>query len=100
VIEVKETGLFLEWAIKGGCAINCNSLVDFVNQNVIPKTADKTPGHKKVLQKPIDRIMEQFGSDSNLDVFRLVSKALNKLKGDIGPCPLSQYQRTFLTSVN
>jgi hypothetical protein len=37
-------------------------LVDVFNQNAIPKTADKTPGHKKVLQILL------IGSWSNLDL--------------------------------
>jgi hypothetical protein len=37
-----------------------------------------------ILRKPIDRIMEQLGSKTNFDVFRLMSQSLNKLKGDVG----------------
>ncbi|KAJ5320264.1 hypothetical protein PENANT_c010G10893 [Penicillium antarcticum] len=83
VIAVKEIGQFLQWAIQRGCAIDCNFLVEFFNQDVIPHDAAKTPGHSEVLRKPIDRIMEQLGSDSNVDLYRLTYRILNKLKGDL-----------------
>ncbi|CAG8001798.1 unnamed protein product [Penicillium salamii] len=84
-IEVKLIRKFMEWAIiAGNCAgVDCDFLVNVLTANIIPKTAPKTPGSNQVLQKPIDRIMEQLGSKSNFDVFRLMTLSLNKLKGDL-----------------
>ncbi|KAJ5787585.1 CAZyme family GH18 [Penicillium paradoxum] len=82
--EIKLIPKFMLWAIlPGNCDIDCEFLVNFFTQNVIPKTAPKTPHNNQVLQKPIDRIMEQIGSKTNSDVFRLMLSSLNKLKGDL-----------------
>ena len=67
---------------KGGLCYQLQ-LVDVFNQNVIHCRQDSRPQERSA--NPIDRIMEQLGSDSNLDVFRLVPKILNTLKGDVSP---------------
>jgi hypothetical protein len=74
----------MEWAILNCASVDCDFLLNFFIKDIIPKTAPKTPGSNQVLQKPIDRIMEQIGSKSNFDVFRLMARSLNKLKGDVG----------------
>jgi hypothetical protein len=56
--------------------------VDFFTQEVITG-APRTPGSSQDLKRPIDRVMEQFGSKSNKEVFRLLQQTLNALKGDV-----------------
>ncbi|KAJ5559038.1 CAZyme family GH18 [Penicillium sp. DV-2018c] len=82
-VEVKLIRRFMEWAILNCASVDCDFLHNFFIKDIIPKTAPKTPGSNQVLQKPIDRIMEQIGSKSNFDVFRLMARSLNKLKGDL-----------------
>jgi hypothetical protein len=75
--------LFIKWAVKGdNCAIDCDFFVDFFTQEVI-NGAPRTPGSSQSLKRPIDRVMEQFGSKSNKEVFRMLQQDLNVLKGDV-----------------
>ena len=36
-----------------------------------------------LVNRPIDRVMEQFGSKSNKEVFRLLRQSINVIKGDV-----------------
>ncbi|CDM37252.1 unnamed protein product [Penicillium roqueforti FM164] len=36
-----------------------------------------------LVKRPIDRVMEQFGSKSNKEVFRLLRQSINVIKGDL-----------------
>lgn len=75
----------MQWAIvAGNCPVDCDFFIDYFGEDIIPKTAEKTPGNNLILQKPIARIMEQIGSKTNFDVFRLMDSALNAVKGDVG----------------
>jgi hypothetical protein len=76
-------GLFIQWAVKdGNCGIDCSFFLDFFTQDVI-ENAPRTPGSSQNLKKPADRVMEQFGSKSNKEVFRLLKQSINAIKGDV-----------------
>ncbi|KAJ5848907.1 CAZyme family GH18 [Penicillium rubens] len=82
LIEVKLMALFMQWAVKGdNCAVDCGFFADFFTQEVI-NGAPRTPGSGQDLKRPIDRVMEQFGSKSNKEVFRLLRQSINVIKGD------------------
>lgn len=83
LIEVKLMALFMQWAVKGdNCAVDCGFFADFFTQEVI-NGAPRTPGSGQDLKRPIDRVMEQFGSKSNKEVFRLLRQSINVIKGDV-----------------
>lgn len=85
LLEIKLIPKFMLWAIgAGNCPVDCDFFIDYFGEDIIPKTAEKTPGNNLILQKPIARVMEQLGSKTNFDVFRLMDSALNAVKGDVG----------------
>ncbi|KAI2678108.1 CAZyme family GH18 [Penicillium roqueforti] len=84
LLEIKLIPKFMLWAIgAGNCPVDCDFFIDYFGEDIIPKTAEKTPGNNLILQKPIARVMEQLGSKTNFDVFRLMDSALNAVKGDL-----------------
>jgi hypothetical protein len=83
LIELKLMALFMQWAAKDAdCQVDCDFFADWFTQEVIEK-APKTPGSNQNLKRPVDRIMEQFGSNSNKEVFRLLRQSINAVKGDV-----------------
>ncbi|KAJ5537862.1 Chitinase II [Penicillium frequentans] len=83
LIEIQLMGIFMQWAVtEGNCGIDYNFFLDFFTQDVI-KNAPRTPGSSQNLKKPVDRVMEQFKSKSNKEVFRLLKQSINAIKGDL-----------------
>lgn len=83
LIELKLMKMFMQWALKDAdCQVDCDFLADWFTQEVI-ENAPETPGSNQNLKRPVDRIMEQFGSNSNKDVFRLLKQSINAVKGDV-----------------
>lgn len=64
------------------CDIDCDFIVDYLYQDIITN-APPVPGGQR-WKKPLERITEQMGSNSNKDVFRLLRKEINVIKGDVG----------------
>jgi len=88
-------GIFMQWAVaEGNCGIDCNFFLDFFTQDVI-ENASRTPGSSQNLKKPVDRVMEQFGSKSNKEVFRLLKQSINAIKGDVSVTSFRQIQTDY-----
>lgn len=76
----------MAWSMEECEGIDCSFFVDFFGKEVI-SNAPRTPGSSQNLKRPIDRVMEQLGSKSNKDVFRLLRQSLNVVKGDVNTDP-------------
>lgn len=82
-VELKLMKMFMQWAATdSNCQVDCDFFADFFTQEVI-EGAPKTPGNSQNLKRPVDRVMEQFGTNSNKEVFRLLRQSVNVVKGDV-----------------
>jgi hypothetical protein len=82
-IELKLMKIFMQWAATdSNFQVDCDFFADFFTQEVI-EGAPKMPGNSQNLKRPVDRVMEQFGTNSNKEVFRLLRQSVNVVKGDV-----------------